>query len=133
MLFPLTKEHEPDPCCNSFFQKSSWQHGRIHLIETEDLVPVNQSDAFERECPGLLDTATIASIGAVVIGATAVIVRHILAGRAEPQSEFPAEAAVEEASEGAADEDASDEGAEEPVEATPQAAPESDLDPEPES
>ena len=46
---------------------------------------------------GELAAAQWFSIGAVVIGATALVVRHILAGRAEPQAESPAEAAVEEA------------------------------------
>lgn len=64
------------------------------------------------------------SIGSVVIGATALIVRHILAGRSEPQAESSAEAAAG---------DTSDEGAEESVEETPDTAPESDLDSEPES
>jgi hypothetical protein len=78
---------------------------------------------------GKLAAAQWFSIGAVVIGVTAVVVRHILAGRAAP-AETGAEAAADEVTEVVADEVAPDEDSEGPIEEAPETAAQSDQEPE---
>jgi phosphatidylglycerol:prolipoprotein diacylglycerol transferase len=77
------------------------------------------------------------SIGSILIGATALVVRHLLAGRAASKEEASVGTAVDEASDEAsgeaADEQAPEEATEEPPAETPGATAEPDVEPEPET